>query len=99
MKHDLTSKYILNRYVYRNEIKMVMNMLQKILLLGVLGVSLTGCIVAPYDDGYDRGGYGHRHDSDRRWDQRRDDKRGDDRRWDKRQGNQNNQDDRRNRPD
>ena len=50
-------------------------MLQKILLLGVLGVSLTGCIVAPYDDGYDRGGYGHRHDSDRRWDQRRDDTR------------------------
>ncbi|WP_171477335.1 hypothetical protein [Acinetobacter bereziniae] len=32
-------------------------MMKKIILLGVLGVSLTGCIVAPYDDDH-RGGHG-----------------------------------------
>ncbi len=63
-------------------------MLKKIVLLGVIAVSLTGCIVAPLDDGYDRdgrGGYGHRHDFDRRWDKRHDDRRGDYRYKDQRQ--------------
>ncbi|MBJ8421442.1 hypothetical protein KTJ16_03335 [Acinetobacter bereziniae] len=51
-------------------------MMKKIILLGVLGVSLTGCIVAPYDDDH-RGGHGrydHRdRDRDRdRWDHRHD---------------------------
>lgn len=49
-------------------------MLKKVIVLGVLGVSLTGCIVAPFDDDH-RGGHGRydqRHDSDHRWDQRRD---------------------------
>ena len=49
-------------------------MLNKVIVLGVVALSLTGCIVAPFDDGH-RGGHGRydqRHDSDHRWDQRRD---------------------------
>lgn len=49
-------------------------MLNKIIVLGVVAISLTGCIVAPFDDVH-RGGHGRydqRHDSDHRWDQRRD---------------------------
>ena len=49
-------------------------MLNKVIVLGVVDISLTGCIVAPFDDGH-RGGHGRydqRHDSDHRWDQRRD---------------------------
>ena len=49
-------------------------MLNKVVVLGVVAISLTGCIVAPFDDGH-RGGHGRydqRHDSDHRWDQRRD---------------------------
>ena len=57
-------------------------MLKKALVLGVIAVSLTGCIIAPLDDGYDRGGrggYDHRSDrGDHRYDQRRSDR--DDRR-------------------
>ena len=47
---------------------------KKVIVLGVVAISLTGCIVAPFDDGH-RGGHGRydqRHDSDHRWDQRRD---------------------------
>lgn len=40
-------------------------MFKKILLLSILGVSLSGCIVAPFHDGYGRGGYDHGHRSDR----------------------------------
>jgi len=49
-------------------------MLNKVIVLGVVAFSLTGCIVAPFDDSH-RGGHGRydqRHDSDHRWDQRRD---------------------------
>ncbi|KAF1024658.1 MAG: hypothetical protein GAK29_02435 [Acinetobacter bereziniae] len=47
-------------------------MMKKIILLGVLGVSLTGCIVAPYD-GDHRGGHGRYDQRDRdRWDHRND---------------------------
>lgn len=59
-------------------------MLKKIIVLSVLAVSLTGCIIAPFDDGYDRGGYDHRGGSDGRWDNRRDDDRRGDRRGDDR---------------
>lgn len=47
-------------------------MIKKVLLLSLVGVFLTGCIVAPYDDYPDR--YQQRHDhqhrdhSDDRWD-------------------------------
>ncbi|WP_171531636.1 hypothetical protein [Acinetobacter defluvii] len=46
-------------------------MLKHVLLLGLLGASLTGCIVAPYDDngrhhsGYDRDRPHWNHDRDR----------------------------------
>lgn len=48
-------------------------MFRKIALLSCLsfiGISLTGCIVAPYDDYPDRYDqrHEHRHDSDGRWD-------------------------------
>jgi hypothetical protein len=47
-------------------------MMKKVILLSVLGVSLTGCIVAPYDDDH-RGGHGRYDHRDRdRWDQRHD---------------------------
>ncbi|CAM9347139.1 hypothetical protein [Acinetobacter bereziniae] len=60
-------------------------MMKKIILLGVLGVSLTGCIVAPYDDDHrdghgrydhrDRDRWDHRHDRDRdRYDRDRNDR-------------------------
>lgn len=44
-------------------------MIKKVLLLSLVGVSLTGCIVAPYDDYPDRYDqrHEHRHDSDGRW--------------------------------
>lgn len=46
--------------------------MKKVLLLCVLGVSLTGCIVAPYDDyptgRYDQGQQRDRGDRDRHWD-------------------------------
>ena len=55
-------------------------MLKKILLLGMLGVSLTGCIIAPFDDGHHgRGGYD-------RGDHRGDDRRGDRDRGDRDRG-------------
>lgn len=61
-------------------------MLKKIVILGVIAVSLTGCIIAPLDDGYDRrghGGYDHRSDrNDHRHDHRRGDRdRGDRHDW------------------
>lgn len=54
-------------------------MIKKLALLGLMGISLTGCIVAPYDDGYNR--HDHRHNSDRRWD------RNDQQRWDNQRNN------------
>ncbi|WP_353163363.1 hypothetical protein [Acinetobacter guillouiae] len=49
-------------------------MLNKVIVLGVVAISLTGCIVAPFDDGHrgSHGRYDQRHDSNHRWDQRRD---------------------------
>lgn len=58
-------------------------MFKKIIIFSVLTVSLTGCIVAPFDDGYgydrrgDRGGYDRDRDRHDRHDYRRDDRRGD----------------------
>lgn len=61
-------------------------MMKKIILLSVLGISLTGCIVAPYDDDH-RGGHA-RYDHRDRWDHRHDRDRYDrdrnDRDWNKR---------------
>ncbi|MBJ9951639.1 MULTISPECIES: hypothetical protein [unclassified Acinetobacter] len=60
-------------------------MMKKIILLSVLGISLTGCIVAPYDDDH-RGGHGRYDHRDRdRWDHRYDRDRNDrDWNWNKR---------------
>lgn len=52
--------------------------MKKLLILSLLGVSLTGCIVAPYDDYPDNGRYDRhdkgRYDRDRdhrKWDERK----------------------------
>lgn len=59
-------------------------MLKKTIIFTLLTVSLTGCIVAPFDDGYDRrgdrGGYDRDRDRHDRNDHRRDDRRSNDRR-------------------
>jgi hypothetical protein len=49
-----------------------MKMMKKVILLSVLAVSLTGCVLDPYDDDYgghrDRNGhYDRHHHGDRDW--------------------------------
>ena len=62
-------------------------MIKKVLALGLITVSLTGCIVAPYDDHPNRQGHDRDHprwDNDRHkpnWNRDRDDHRRD---WDHR---------------
>lgn len=47
----------------------VVQMLKKLIVLSVLAVTLTGCVVAPYDDHYSRDGrnYSGQYDHDHRW--------------------------------
>jgi len=50
--------------------KEVRNVMKKVILLSVLAVSLTGCVLDPYDDDYghrDRNGHYDRHHGDRDW--------------------------------
>ena len=70
-----------------NKVKEQSQMIKQVLLLSLMGVSLTGCIVAPYDDynysdrnrHYDQNRQGYDRDRDGRWKQQRNDR--DEKRW------------------
>lgn len=59
------------RSILNLDIQKVIKMMKKVILFSVLAVSLTGCMVDPWDDDsghrQDRNGHYDRHDKDRDW--------------------------------